>query len=130
MIKNTSLILLFLLLFTSCYNIERNCKDFKTGKFEFSYSIDGEEKKGTFIRNDKYSIDYFENEVDSSSIRWINNCEFVLKKINPKNASEDDAIHMKILSTTDSSYTFEYKLAIKKPNQALRVEKGTAYKIN
>lgn len=130
MSKNVSLILLVFILFTSCYTIERNCKDYKTGNFEFSYVIDGEEKKGTFVRTEKYSIDYFENKVDSSSVRWINDCEFVLKKINPKNASEDDAIHMKILSTTDSSYTFEYKLAIKKANQGLRVEKGTAYRID
>ncbi|MFD1061746.1 hypothetical protein ACFQ1Q_00710 [Winogradskyella litorisediminis] len=123
-------IFFLLLLFTSCYNVERNCADFKTGKFEFNYKLDGEDKTGTFIRTDDFSVDYFDNKIDSSSVRWINDCEFVLKKLNPKSISEDDAIHFKILTTTDSSYTFEYKLAIKKPSQKLRVEKGTAYKIN
>jgi len=123
-------LLLVFVVFTNCYQVERNCTDYKTGKFRFNYVVDGIEKSGTFVRTNAYSIDYFDNTIDSSSIRWINDCEFILKKINPKNTSEDDPIHMKIISTTDSSYTFEYKLAIKKLNKAMRVEKGTAYKID
>ena len=46
------------------------------------------------------------------------------------NAEKDD-IHMKILSTDgNESYTFEYKLAVKKPNAPERAERGIAYKIN
>ena len=123
-------LLVSLLLLASCYNIERNCSDFKTGTFEFNYTIDGIEKTGQFTRTDILNIDYYEGKVDSSSVRWINDCEFILKKINPKSMSEKDAVHMKILSTTNNSYTFEYKLAIKKPNRELRVEKGVAKKIN
>lgn len=115
------------LLCLSCYNIERNCNDFKTGTFTFDYVIDGEKRTGTFVRTENLNIDYFENTVDSASIRWVNDCEFIQTKINPKTKAEAEAIHMKILSTTDSSYTFEYKLAVKKPNSILRVEKGTAY---
>jgi len=122
--------LVSLLLLSSCYNIQRNCSDFKTGTFEFNYTIDGIEKTGQFTRTDNLNIDYYEGKVDSSSVRWINDCEFILKKINPKSMSEKDAIHMKILSTTDNTYTFEYKLAIKKPNRELHVEKGIAKKIN
>jgi hypothetical protein len=29
------------LILASCYNVERNCKDFKTGKFRFDYEVDG-----------------------------------------------------------------------------------------
>ena len=119
-----------LLLLTSCYTIERNCSDFRTGTFEFDYVINGVEKTGRFTRTDSLNIDYYEGKVDSSSIRWINDCEFILKKINPKRMSEKDAIHMKILSTSNNTYTFEYKLAIKKPNRELHVEKGIAKKIN
>ena len=122
--------LVSLLLLSSCYNIQRNCSDFKTGTFEFNYTIDGIEKTGQFTRTDNLNIDYYEGKVDSSSVRWINDCEFILKKINPKSLSEKNAIHMKILSTTDNTYTFEYKLAIKKPNRDLHVEKGIAKKIN
>ncbi|TCK69218.1 hypothetical protein DFQ05_0738 [Winogradskyella wandonensis] len=121
-------IFLICITFFSCYNVERNCLDYKTGTFKFSYTVNGEEKTGHFIRDENYSIDYFDGKIDSSSVRWINDCEFILKKINPQNTSEDDAIHMKILSTTDSSYTFEYKLAIKKSNRPLRVERGVAFR--
>ena len=128
--KNFILLFLFVVL-TGCYNVERNCTDFKTGEFEFKYTINGEEKTGRFIRTENLNIDYYEGKVDTSSVRWINDCEFILKKLNPKTNSEKDAIHMKILSTDGmASYTFEYKLAIKKPNRPERVEKGTAYKIN
>lgn len=115
----------------SCYEVERNCTDFKTGEFEFKYIVDGVEKTGRFVRTDSLSINYYDGKVDSSSVRWINDCEFILKTLNPKSNAEKDPLHMKILSTEGvSSYTFEYKLAVKKPNRPLRVEKGTAYKIN
>lgn len=122
--------LLLLLLVSSCYNIERNCTDFKTGTFEFKYTIDGVEKTGKFIRTDSLNIDMYEGKVDTSSVRWINDCEFILKKIHPKSNADKDAIHMKILTTSENSYTFEYKLAVKKPNKPQRTEKGTATKID
>ena len=109
--------LLICIVFVSCYNKERNCKDYKTGTFEFTYIVDGVEKSGRFIRTDSLNIDYYENKIDSASVRWINDCEFIQKTINPKNMAEENAIHFKILSTTDSTYTFEYKLAVKKANQ-------------
>jgi hypothetical protein len=113
----------------SCYEIERNCNDFKTGEFQFKYTIDGIEKTGRFTRTEKFNIDYFEGTVDSSSVRWINDCEFILKKLNPKSNAEKEAIHMKILTTSSDSYTFEYKLAVKKPNRPTRTEQGVATKI-
>ena len=124
------LAILSILLLASCYTIERNCSDFKTGTFEFDYTVDGINKTGRFVRTENLNIDLYEGKVDSSSVRWINDCEFILKMINPKSTAEMDAIHMKILSTTNNSYTFEYKRAIKKPNREMRVEKGVATKIN
>jgi len=118
-----------LLLLTSCYSPERNCTDFKTGTFEFNYTIDGIEKTGTFVRTENYNIDYFENKIDTATIRWINDCEFIQKAKHPKSKSEEDAIHFKILSTTDSTYTFEYKLAVKKMSKKNSTIKGTAKKI-
>ncbi|WP_040282000.1 hypothetical protein [Psychroserpens damuponensis] len=122
-------LLLLQLLCFSCYQTERQCSDFKTGTFEFTYTIDGIDKTGTFVRTDTLNIDYFENKIDSASIRWINDCEFIQKKINPKNRSEEKAIHFKILSTTKDTYTFEYQLAVKDAFKKKRVEKGTAKKI-
>lgn len=95
---------------TSCYKQERNCQNFKTGKFEFVAVIDGEEKKSTFIRTEKYEIETFEGKTDTSSIRWVNDCEFVLQKINPKNMAEKKAVSMKIVTTDGDSCVFEYGL--------------------
>lgn len=119
-----------LLLVMNCYKAERNCSDFKTGTFEFTYIVDGVEKTGKFVRTNTLNIDYYENKVDSASIRWINDCEFIQKKINPQSKSEEKAIHMKIISTTDDSYIFEYQLAIQDEFTKKRVEKGTARKID
>ncbi len=123
------LALFVLIVFTSCYNKERNCTDFKTGTFSFTYEIDGVEKTGTFTRTDEYNIDYYENKIDSASIRWINDCEFIQTKVNPKSKAEEKAIHMKILSTTDDAYEFEYSLAVQPTSSKKRVEKGIAKKI-
>lgn len=123
------ILLLMPLLFLNCYQVERECSDFKTGTFEFSYTIDGEEKTGSFERTEQYNIDYFDNKVDSASIRWINDCEFIQTTLHPKTIQEQKAIHFKILSTTEDSYSFEYKLAVKDPYKKQRVETGTAKKI-
>ncbi|TAI48718.1 DNA topoisomerase IV [Flagellimonas allohymeniacidonis] len=103
----------------------RNCTDFKTGSFSFTAEIDGEKKTTTFIRDENIEIDLFEGKRDTSSIRWINDCEYILKNKNPKSKAEEKSIHIKILTTADSSYTFEYN-AIGES----RKFKGTAYKIH
>jgi hypothetical protein len=102
------ILLLPLLLLISCYNAERNCKDFKTGKFKFEYEIDGVKKTTLFERNDSIEIETFEGKIDTSTIRWVNDCEYVLQKKHPKNKAEEKSISMKILTTTKNSYTFEF----------------------
>lgn len=103
--------LLALLLLCSCFETpERECKDFKTGKFRFDYEVDGVKKTTTFIRTENQEIDFYEGKSDTSSIKWINDCEYVIQKINPKNMQEKKAIAMKILSTSKNSYTFEFGL--------------------
>jgi len=124
------LIILLLLSFTNCYNVERNCADYKTGTFEFDYVENGETKKGLFVRTESLNIDYFNNTIDTASVRWINDCEFVQKKLHPKNKKEEVAIHMKILTTAADSYTFEYSIAAPDGIKKKRVEKGTAYRTN
>lgn len=124
------LFLLGLLSLTSCYQTIRNCNDYKTGSFRFDYTVDGIAKSGNFKRTDRYSINFYDGKIDSSEVKWINDCEFVLYKINPVSMSEKDPIHMKILTTTDSSYTFEYSKASFNEGEKKRKEKGVAYKIN
>lgn len=102
--------ILFLLALTlvSCYQVEHNCKDFKTGKFEFSQEINGKKVTSTFERTEKLQIETFNGKTDTASIRWVNDCEFVLQKLHPKNMKEKKAISMKIISTKDKTYIFEY----------------------
>jgi hypothetical protein len=110
---------------TSCYNSERNCADFKTGTFEFEALVGTELTKTTFKRNDSIEIDYFRGKIDTSYIRWINACEYIVTKKNPKNQAEKRAIHMKILATQGANYTFEYNIV-----GETRKERGTAIKVN
>jgi hypothetical protein len=99
---------LLTLLFLSCYQQERNCADFKTGTFQFEQEINGIKEISLFERTDSLQIESFRGRIDSSSVRWINDCEFVLQKINPKGMKEKKSIHMKILTTSEKTYTFEY----------------------
>ena len=116
--------LLPLLSLLSCYDVERNCKDFKTGKFKFEYEIDGVKKTTVFERNDSIEIETFEGKTDTATIRWVNDCEYVLQKKHPKNKAEEKAISMKILTTTKNSYTFEFGMV-----GADSKQKGTVVKI-
>ncbi len=102
------LIVLFTLSLISCYNVERDCKDFKIGKFEFEQEIDGKKMKSVFERNDTLQIETFNGKTDTASVRWVNDCEYILQKIHPKNMQEKKAVQIKILSTNKEGYKFEY----------------------
>ncbi|WP_197077322.1 hypothetical protein [Lacinutrix sp. Hel_I_90] len=118
-------VLLFLLLVTSFYNCnqpERQCKDYKTGSFQFEYSQNGKTKIGYIERTENLQIERYDNTIDSSEVRWINDCEVIFKTINPKRMIDKNDIHLKIIATTDSSYTFEYNYVGKNIKQ-----KGTAF---
>jgi hypothetical protein len=120
--KITALIPLIIL--TSCYNAERNCKDFKTGKFKFEYEVNGVKKTTVFERTDSLEIETYDGKTDTASIRWVNDCEYILKKLHPKNSNEEKAIDMKILTTSENSYTFEFGMVGVDQKQ-----KGTVTKI-
>ena len=115
--------LLPLFLLFSCYNVERNCKDFKTGKFKFEYEVDGVKKTTFFERKDSIEIETFDGKTDTASIRWVNDCEYVLQKIHPKNMAEKKAINMKILTTSKNSYIFEFGIVGSDEKQRGTVEK-------
>ena len=121
--------ILLIFLISSCQNIERNCQDYKTGYFEFTFKTNGIEKTARFARTNNLNIDMFEGKIDSAAIRWINDCEFIQKKINPKNRAEQRAVHFKIIATTKDSYTFQYQNASPDNNKKKRVQKGTAYRV-
>ena len=108
----------------ACYQPEKNCKDFKTGTFTFEALVGTKLETTTFVRNDSIEIDYFRGKADTSSIRWINNCEYIVKKLNPKNMAEEKAIHVRIMKTEGNQYSFDYAIV----GQSKR-EKGTAVKV-
>ena len=118
-----TIVLLFSLALISCYNQEQNCKDFKTGKFEFVQEIDGKKLTTTFERNDTLQIETFNGKTDSASVRWVNDCEFILQKLHPKGREEKKAISMKILTTNKKGYVFEYSFVGEEKKQ-----KGTVTK--
>ena len=103
-----SITLLCLLLLASCYTTEHNCKDFKTGKFKFEHEIDGVKKVTFFERNDSIEVETFEGKTDTAIVKWISECEYVLRKKHPKKNAEKNSISMKILTTSKNSYTFEF----------------------
>ena len=122
-IQFTAYILLFLLL-TSCYNQERKCKDFKTGKFKSEIEVEGKKYVTTFERNDSIQIETFEGVTDSYDIRWTNDCEYIIKNSKPKNMAEKKAVQVKIMTTSKNSYTFEYNFV----GEAIK-QKGIAHLI-
>ena len=115
---------ILLLSLTSCYQVERNCSDFQTGTFYSEITIEGKVYKSEFTRTNDLQIETYNNKIDSSQVRWINDCEVVFKTINPKSMAEQKDIHLKILVTTDSTYTFEYSYVGDKTKQ-----KGVATKV-
>ena len=96
-------IIVICLVLSSCYHVERNCNDYQTGTFTSEITINDSVFVSTFTRTKTFQIEKYNNRVDSSEVRWINGCEVVFKTINPKNRVEKKDIHLKILTTTDSS---------------------------
>lgn len=97
------------LLFSGCFQQERDCGAYKTGRFVFSTAVGGQIETSEFERFDNFELEYYKGKQDTSDIRWINNCEYILQKRHPKNRAEEQAIHIKILRTDQSGYEFEYK---------------------
>ncbi len=123
--KKILLLLLFTgLLLSACYNVEHDYKKFKTGKFKFAHAVNGVEKVTFFERNDSIEIETYEGKTDTSKIRWINDGEYILQKMNPKNSLEKKAINMKILTTSKNSYTFEFGIVGSDEKQ-----RGTVFKM-
>lgn len=96
--------------FLGCYSVERNCAPFHTGTYQFQQIIGDRLETSIFLRTTDLEIEYFNTKIDSASIRWINPCECVLTKLNPTSNQDKRPISIKILTTTDSTYVFEYAL--------------------
>ena len=125
MIFRSLLTILAIVILAACYQPQRDCERFRTGTFTFTSEIDGEEVTTTFVRNDSMEIDYFQGRQDTATVRWINDCEYIVEPLSSGGTEAGGALHMKILSTTDNSYTFEYSLIGRSQKS-----RGTAIKSN
>ena len=122
--KHLKINILIFFLFISCSIPERNCQEFKTGVYEFKTMIDGKEYFSNFKRSDSIEIEFFQGIKDTSSVRWVSDCEFILKNINQKKSKT--SISMKILSTKENSYVFEYSIVGDNSN----IRRGESFKLN
>ena len=120
------LVLFILVLFISCYSLERDCKPFQQGEFKFTQIINGEIRSSYFTRDSIFEVELFEGKIDTSSIRWVNDCECILTKLNPNNNQEKRPIQIRIISTKGDRYTFEYSLVGDSKNR----QRGSIQKIN
>ena len=119
-------ILILALLFTSCYNVERDCIDFKTGVFEFSTEVNDSLVTSTFTRTNEFEIELFNGIEDSSAIKWVNDCEFLLTKLNPRTNQERRPVRIKILRTYGDKYDFEFSQV----NNPQKISRGTVRRIS
>jgi hypothetical protein len=102
-------VLLIVLLTTSCYENKRECKDFRTGTFEWTQDAGGKLLTTTFERTENLQIETFENVTDTSRVEWINDCEWRIIPINPQTNAESRAYLFKIMRTEGDTYFFEFK---------------------
>lgn len=109
-----------------CYNVERNCQNFHTGTFQFQQIIGDQLQSSTFLRTKDLEVEYFNTKIDSASIRWINDCECVLTKLNPTSNQDKRPISIKIISTQGNEYFFEYTLVGNQKNK----QRGTILKLS
>lgn len=124
-ISKLKYILISFAIFSCQKQPECNTKDFKTGKFEFAQTINGKKEITTFERTDKLQIETYKGRTDTASVRWVNDYEFILQKLHPRNRAEKKSISMRILTTKEKTYTFEYSFVGESKKQI-----GTVTKIN
>ena len=123
----TKFFLIFVvLLLLSCGIPEKNCSQFKTGEFSFESKTENGVYNSRSIRNDSIEIEFFGSSIDTSRITWVSECEYLLRKLRPKSLSEEKAVSVKIINTSDKGYLFEYSFVGDRENRA----RGNALKID
>lgn len=102
-------LLLFVFAVSACFTPPKHCERFKTGTFQYQTIANGELIEAKIVRNDSLEIDYFDvNSPDTSQIRWVNDCEYILRKYKPKRSDEKVSFRMKIIETYKDRYTFVF----------------------
>mgnify|MGYP001401141458 FL=1 len=116
----------FSLLFFSCVIPDKNCSNFKIGEFNFESKTENGVYNSRTIRNDSIEIEFFGSSIDTSRITWVSECEYILRKLRPKTLSEERAVSVKIINTSEKGYLFEYSFVGDKKNRA----RGNAFKVD
>ena len=106
----------FSALFFSCVIPEKNCSQFKVGEFNFESKTESGIYSSRSVRNDSIEIEFFGSSIDTSKITWVSECEYILRKLKPKTLSEEKAISVKIINTSEKGYLFEYSFVGDKEN--------------
>ena len=105
--------------------MERDCLPFHQGTFEFTTIVNNEMKTSYFLRTANLEIETYEGVIDSAAIRWVNDCECILTKLNPTSNQNKRPVQIKILSTEKNAYVFEYSMV----GDAKNKQRGTIKKI-
>ena len=116
----------FSALFFSCVIPEKNCSQFKVGEFNFESKTESGIYSSKSVRNDSIEIEFFGSSIDTSKITWVSECEYILRKLRPKTLSEEKAISVKIINTSEKGYLFEYSFVGDNENKA----RGNAFKVD
>ncbi|WP_194852443.1 DNA topoisomerase IV [Nonlabens antarcticus] len=121
------LLILLVVAVSSCkkYNNVRDCDNFRTGTFVWEQESGGKLLTTKFVRTEAIQIEYFEDQVDTSKVEWVNDCEWRVIPIDPKTNADSRAYLFKILNTTEDSYTFEFTQSGRD-----QIYRGEAKKIN
>ena len=116
----------FSVLFFSCVLPEKNCSQFKVGEFNFESKTESGIYSSRSVRNDSIEIEFFGSSIDTSKITWVSECEYILRKLRPQTLSDEKAISVKIINTSEKGYLFEYSFVGDKENRA----RGNAFKVD
>ena len=117
--------IIIFLFFICCYSVERDCLPFHQGTFEFTTIVNDKMKTSYFLRTANLEIETYEGVIDTAAIRWVNDCECILTKLNPTSNQDKRPVQIKILSTEKSAYVFEYSMV----GDAKNKQRGTIKKI-
>ncbi len=99
------IVLFAIITFASCANEPLNPNRFKQGNFEIP---EGKGFSTTYItRVDTLQIEKYDDRIDTLTINWESNFKYTLKMVHPKNAIDEETIHVKITNLHKESYDFE-----------------------
>jgi len=87
------------LLMGACRSADCDCAHFQRGTMVSMQRINGKVQQTQIQRFDKWQLETYQNHTDTINIRWVNDCEWVLKAKHPITMAERKGLSMKIVRT-------------------------------